>query len=55
MGGASARLGDTFQIELTATEGGARGATWGWVSVVCCLVGLGTKEVMAAAPLLVLL
>jgi hypothetical protein len=25
MGGASARLGDTLQIELTATEGGARG------------------------------
>ena len=28
---------------------------WGWLSVVCCLLGMASKEVMVSAPLVVLL
>ena len=31
------------------------GAVWGWLCVLCCLLGMGTKEVMVSAPLMVLL
>jgi Flp pilus assembly protein TadD len=33
----------------------AGGAAWGWLCVLCCLFGMGTKEVMVSAPLMVLL
>lgn len=42
-----------FVRATAATEGSAR--RWQIVSVAACLLGMGTKEVMATAPLLVLL
>ena len=44
---------------LPAGEGGgeekAAGSVWAVFSVLCCLFGMGTKEVMVTAPLIVLL
>jgi tetratricopeptide (TPR) repeat protein len=34
---------------------GARGARWTVVAIVCCLLGMGSKESMATAPLMVVL
>ncbi len=44
-----------FLRGVEAQERGARGAWWFGVSVLVCLLGMGTKEVMAAAPATVLL
>jgi tetratricopeptide (TPR) repeat protein len=41
-----------YALIRQASGGGAR---WGWVSLVSCLLGMGTKEVMATAPLVALL
>jgi len=41
-------------VEGEAAEDGG-GRAWAWLSVASCLLGMGTKEVMATAPLLVLL
>jgi len=35
--------------------GGRRARGWGALAVACCLLGMGTKEVMASAPVIVLL
>jgi tetratricopeptide (TPR) repeat protein len=32
-----------------------RGVGWGWFSVICCLFGMATKEVMVTAPVVVFL
>ena len=36
-------------------DGEAGGKIWAWLSIACCLLGMGTKEVMVSAPLMVLL
>jgi tetratricopeptide (TPR) repeat protein len=33
----------------------AGGKAWAWLAVICCLLGMATKEAMVSAPLLVLL
>jgi Flp pilus assembly protein TadD len=46
-------------VEATAGEPTADGAAgwnrWAWLALACCLLGVATKEVMALAPLMVLL
>ncbi len=44
-----------FAEGQTASGATARGRAWGGVSVLSCLLGMGTKEVMAVAPVVVLL
>jgi hypothetical protein len=44
----------TLYAFVRAAEPGGRSG-WLWVSVLACLGGMGTKEVMASAPLIVLL
>jgi tetratricopeptide (TPR) repeat protein len=44
----------TLYAFIRACEtGGAK--TWGWLAVAACWLGMGTKEVMVSAPLIVLL
>jgi Flp pilus assembly protein TadD len=40
---------------VRATEPGAPFRRWAWLAVICCLLGMATKEVMVSAPLIVLL
>lgn len=43
-----------FARHLEPAEAPKRRRRWGWLTVGCCLLGMGTKEVMATAPMLVL-
>ncbi len=43
----------TLYCSVRAFEGGSRG--WTVAAAVCCLLGMGTKEVMVTAPVVVLL
>ncbi len=45
----------TLYAFVRLAEPGSRGAFWAFVSVAACLLGVATKEVMATAPLVVLL
>ena len=45
----------TLYTFIRGTQAGAAGRRWFAVSVVLCLAGMGTKEVMVTAPLVVLL
>jgi tetratricopeptide (TPR) repeat protein len=42
-------------IRFSEAPAGIRSASWGIVAVLACLLGMGTKEVMATAPVMVLL
>ena len=39
----------------TSADEEAGGVVWAWLSVVCCLLGMATKEVMVSAPVIVFL
>jgi tetratricopeptide (TPR) repeat protein len=39
----------------TSADEEAGGVVWAWLSVVCCLLGMATKEVMVSAPIMVFL
>jgi protein O-mannosyl-transferase len=45
----------TLYFFIRGAEGGVRGTAWFCLSFVACLLGMGTKEVMVSAPLIVLL
>ncbi len=38
-----------------AADGETGGRAWAWLSALCCLLGMATKEVMVTAPVIVLL
>jgi tetratricopeptide (TPR) repeat protein len=45
----------TLYAFIRFADGGARARLWGIAAFAACLLGMGTKEVMATAPLVVLL
>lgn len=45
----------TLYCAIRSREGGSRAAMWMTASVICCALGMGTKQVMVGAPILVVL
>ncbi len=46
----------TLYCFIRSVDGGEAGSkAWAWLAVACCLLGMGTKEVMATAPAIILL
>src|SRR6185369_14122854 len=45
----------TLYCAIRAREGGSAAAMWTTASVICCALGMGTKQVMVGAPILVVL
>jgi protein O-mannosyl-transferase len=52
---AESLMGLFYLLTLYCFIRGVTGGPWLWLSVLCCLLGMATKEVMVTAPVMVLL